>query len=107
MVTKRVAYGEWQGQRSFGDRHGRFGQAKHDTRALRHVEFVEDGEMANVLLGRCGGLLDLERVDRAVAEDQQVDLLLVLVSIVVDRRLPAVVPVALAFLGNRSDTIPK
>jgi hypothetical protein len=61
----------------------------------RETDAFQGGEMADVRRARRGGLLDFERVDDAVLNDEEVDFLLVLVPVVEERGLSPVVPVAL------------
>ena len=56
--------------------------------------------MADILLARRGRLLDFNRVNRPVLNDQQVNLFLVLVPVVVERSLQAIVPVAFQEFHN-------
>lgn len=56
--------------------------------------------MPHVLLGRRSGLLDLQRIDRSILDDEEVDLLLVLVMVVMEGGTSPVVQIALQKLRH-------
>jgi len=79
---------------SFRQRQLHLGEAHDAAGADTLPPVVEFAEMANIVLRRRGGFLDFHWIEGSIHDDQQVDLQLVLVPVIVQRRLAPAVKVA-------------
>lgn len=81
----------------FCQRNGHRGQADQGAVSdgdSRLAQVVQHRKMPHGLAGGLGRFLDLDGMDRVVPENQQIDFLLVLVAVEVERSALAVVPIA-------------